>query len=164
MSDLDVPVEIRRARREDVPAIVRLLADDALGRARESLGEPLPQSYYDAFAAIDADRRHELVVVEAAGAVVGTLQLTFLPYLAYRGGLRAQIEAVRVESGWRGRGLGGRLFAWAIDRARHEGCHMVQLTTNASRADAQRFYARLGFVPSHVGMKLDLSKDPPARS
>lgn len=147
---------IRRAMIADLPAIVGLLADDDLGRQRESPQTPLLESYAVAFAAIDADPRQVLVVGEIAGEVVATLQLTFIPYLAYRGGLRAQIESVRVDSRCRGGGLGRQLFVWAIERAREEGCHMVQLTTNASRADAQRFYTRLGFVPSHVGMKLNL--------
>ena len=149
-------ITIRRAAREDVPAIVRLLADDPLGRLRERAETPLPPAYYVAFAAIDADPRHELVVVELAGQVIGTLQLTVLPYLTHQGGLRAQIEAVRVDLRYRDLGIGQRLFAWAIDRAREHGCRMVQLTTNASRGDAHRFYERLGFVPSHIGMKLDL--------
>jgi GNAT superfamily N-acetyltransferase len=148
---------IRRATRADLPAIVRLLADDPLGKTRERDEEPLPQTYYTAFAAIDADPRNELVVVEATGEVVGTLQLTLLPYLTYQGGTRAQIEAVRVDRRYRSHGVGQQLFAWAIERARAAGCHLVQLTTNASRDDAHRFYARLGFVSSHVGMKLDLT-------
>jgi GNAT superfamily N-acetyltransferase len=148
---------IRRATRGDIPAIVRLLADDELGQERESAEEPLPPSYFAAFEAIDGDPRHELVVVERAGEVIGTLQLTFLPYLTYRGGTRAQIEAVRVDRRHRDLGIGLRLLTWAIGRAREEGCHLVQLTTNASRGDARRFYERLGFVPSHLGMKLDLS-------
>ena len=147
---------IRRAVRADVAAIVRLLADDELGSQREQATEPLPEAYYAAFAAIDGDPRNELVVIERAGEVIGTLQLTFLPYLTHRGGLRAQIEAVRVDRRCRDLGIGGHLFEWAIGRAREAGCRMVQLTTNASRGDAHRFYERLGFVPSHVGMKLDL--------
>jgi GNAT superfamily N-acetyltransferase len=150
---------IRRATRADVPAIVRLLADDTLGRQRERPDEPLLPAYYAAFAALDADPRHELIVVEHEGAVIGTLHLTVLPSLSFQGRPRAQIESVRVAAVYRSRGIGGRLFAWAIARARERGCHVVQLTTAASRADAQRFYTRLGFVPSHVGMKLDLTRD-----
>jgi GNAT superfamily N-acetyltransferase len=152
-----VPIHIRRARRLDVPAIVRLLADDELGRQRERAVDPLPQSYYDAFAAIDADPTQELVVVESRGAVIGTLQLSYLTGLSYQGGTRAQIEAVRVAAPYRGRGIGAQLFAWAIARARARRCHMVQLSTNASRLEARRFYERLGFVASHAGMKLDLT-------
>ncbi len=149
---------IRRATRDDVPAIVRLLADDALGRARERPEEPLLSAYYAAFAELDADPRHELIVVEQGGAVIGTLHLAVLPSLSFQGRPRAQIESVRVAAEQRSRGIGGQLFVWAIAWARERGCHIVQLTTNASRADAQRFYARLGFMPSHIGMKLDLTK------
>ncbi len=154
-----VLLDIRRAIRADVPAIVRLLADDELGRQRESVEGPLPESYYVAFAAIDGDPRHELVVGEVAGEVVATLQLTFLPSLAYRGGTRAQVESVRVDSRWRSRGLGRQLMRWAIERAQQERCQLLQLSTNASRRDAHRFYERLGFAASHVGMKLDLKSD-----
>ncbi len=111
-------MRIRRAARTDLPAIIGLLADDDLGRQRESPHEPLPESYYAAFAAIDADPRQVLVVGEIAGEIIATLQLTFIPYLAYRGGLRAQIESVRVDSRRRGGGLGRQLFLWAIERAR----------------------------------------------
>lgn len=150
------PITIRRATRSDLPSIVRLLADDPLGSQREAYRDPLPPAYYAAFQAIDADPRQELVVVEHEGAVIGTLQLTFLPGLSFQGGTRAQIEAVRVDRDMRSHGIGARLFAWAITRAREQGCRLVQLTTNASRSEAQRFYERLGFVASHVGMKLDL--------
>ena len=149
-------VLIRRAKREDVAEVVRLLTDDALGSRRERYEQPLPRSYYDAFDQIDRDGRNELVVVEAAGRIIGTLQLTFIPYLTFVGGERALIEAVRVDAGHRGAGVGRKLFEWAIGRARSRGCHMVQLTTNAERGDAQRFYQELGFVASHVGMKLYL--------
>lgn len=151
-------LRIRRAVRADLPAIIRLLADDTLGEARERATDPLPASYYAAFAAIDADPRNELVVAALADEVVGTLQFTLLPSLAYQGGTRAQIESVRVDGRHRSRGIGGLLLRWAIERARERGCHLVQLTTNATRADAHRFYERLGFVGSHVGMKLDLTQ------
>lgn len=155
-----IDITIRRATRADLPAIVRMLADDPLGQQRECYADPLPASYHVAFDAIDSDPRHELVVAEAGGAVIGTLQLTLLPYLAYQGGTRALIESVRVDHRFRNRGVGQHLMEWAITRARTAGCHMVQLTTNASRADAQRFYTRLGFVASHVGMKFDLTQVP----
>ncbi|MBV9927560.1 MAG: GNAT family N-acetyltransferase [Acidobacteria bacterium] len=148
---------IRRATRDDVPEIVRLLADDPLGGRRESYQNPLPQSYYDAFDEINRDRHHELVVAEAEGEVIGTLQLTFIPSLTHQGGRRAQIEAVRVDRRYRSQGVGGRLFEWAITRAREERCHVVQLTTDKARPDAHRFYERLGFVATHAGMKLDLT-------
>lgn len=146
----------RRARQEDLPAIVRMLADDTLGSRREKATDPLPASYVDAFAAIDADPRMELVVGERQGTVVGTLQLMFLPHLSEQGGLRAQIESVRVHSSVRRLGIGEAMMRWAIDRAAERGCVVVQLTTNRTRAEAQRFYQRLGFVDSHVGMKYPL--------
>ncbi len=150
-------MQIRRATEADLPAIVRMMADDKLGQLREQATDPLPPAYYRAFAAIDADSNQELMVGEIAGVIVATLQLTVIPYLAYCGGIRAQVESVRVASALRGQGLGQQLLQWSIARARERGCHMLQLTTNATRAEAHRFYTRLGFVPSHVGMKLDLT-------
>jgi GNAT superfamily N-acetyltransferase len=144
-------VEIRRAVAEDVPAIVSMLADDPLGAARERPGDP---SYAEAFAEIDADPRQVLVVAVAGDEVVGTLQLTFIPGLSRLGSTRALIEAVRVRGDQRGGGLGGDLIRWAIETARARGAALVQLTTDASRADAHRFYERLGFSATHVGMKL----------
>lgn len=146
----------RRAVRTDLPEIVRLLADDSLGSTRETFQRPLPESYYAAFEAIDRDCNNELVVAEKDGSVVGTLQLTFIPYLTYKGSWRALIEGVRVDASLRGAGLGHRLIAHAIERARERGCRMVQLTSNKSRADAIRFYQSLGFLASHEGLKLSL--------
>lgn len=136
--------------------MVHLLADDSLGAAREQVVEPLPPGYAAAFEAIDADPRSELVVVEAKGQVIGCLQLTFLPGLSYQGAERVQIEGVRIAAPCRGQGMGAALMEWAVDRARRRGCRIVQLTTNKTRADAHRFYERLGFVASHEGMKLTL--------
>jgi GNAT superfamily N-acetyltransferase len=147
---------IRDAEERDLPAIVALYADDELGATREQPGEPLAAEYRRAFAAITDDPRTRLVVAEADGHVVATLQLTFLPHLVRLGGERAQIEAVRVASSRRGSGLGRELLGWAVDRARDRGCVLVQLTTDASRPDARRFYESLGFTASHVGMKLGL--------
>jgi GNAT superfamily N-acetyltransferase len=148
-------MHFRPATRNDVPAIVRLLASDPLGARREDYRDPLPEAYYTAFANIAADPNQELVVVtDASAAVIGTLQLSFIPYLTYRGGLRAQIEAVRIREDQRGRGRGRQLFTWAIERARERGAHLLQLTTDKQRPDAIRFYEQLGFRPSHEGMKL----------
>ncbi len=151
---------IRRATRQDVPTIVALLADDALGSQREKPTEPLPDAYAQAYEAIAGDANQRLVVAVSGGEgeneVVGTLQLTFLPYLTYGGGWRAQIEAVRAASSVRGEGIGGELVRWAIEQARDKGCHLVQLTTDKRRPDALRFYEQLGFRSSHEGMKLHL--------
>lgn len=143
----------RRAVAADVPAIVALLADDVLGAARERPGDP---AYDAAFAAIAADANQLLAVAEAEGRVAGCLQLTFIPGLSHRGAWRGQIESVRIAAGARGGGLGRRMIAWAVAQCRARGCGMVQLTSDASRADARRFYESLGFVASHVGMKLKL--------
>lgn len=164
---MPVPISqpvFRRATGDDVPHIVRLLADDPLGAKREQYETPLPSSYREAFAAIDADPNNELVVVEANGQVVGVLQLTFIPCLTYRGGWRALIEGVRIDSRLRSSGLGRRLFEWAIARAKARGCHLLQLTTDKTRPDAIRFYEALGFVASHEGMKLPLQASPGASS
>jgi GNAT superfamily N-acetyltransferase len=151
------PVPLRRAREQDVRAIVDLIAADQLGATRDGVRTPEDlDSYQRAFRAIDADPAHLLVVAESGGDIVGTMQLSFLPGLARRGALRAQIEAVRVADSERGRGLGAAMLSWAIGEARRRGCALVQLTTDKSRTSAHRFYERLGFVASHEGMKLRL--------
>jgi GNAT superfamily N-acetyltransferase len=151
------PVILRAARRDDVPAIVALIAADQLGATRDGVRDEADlAAYLEAFEVIDADPAHILVVAESAGDLVGTMQLSFLPGLARRGSLRAQIEAVRIAADARGSGLGAAMMAWAIGEARRRGCALVQLTTDKSRTDAHRFYQRLGFVPSHEGMKLSL--------
>jgi ribosomal protein S18 acetylase RimI-like enzyme len=149
-------VRIRRATRDDVVEIIRLLADDMLGRERERYETPLPESYYEAFEEIDRDPNQELVVVEDETGVVGTLQLSTVPSLSHRGSRRAIVEAVRVDSRLRGRGIGEEMMRWAMARARERGCTTLQLTTDKQRTDAHRFYERLGFAASHVGMKIRL--------
>jgi ADP-ribose pyrophosphatase YjhB (NUDIX family)/GNAT superfamily N-acetyltransferase len=148
------PATLRRARREDVADIVELIAHDQLGVTREDSGDLA--AYLDAFAAIDADPAHTLLVAEQDDRVVGTLQLSILPGLARRGARRGQLEAVRVEEGRRGQGLGEAMVRWAVEESRRRGCAVVQLTTDKSRTGAHRFYERLGFVASHEGMKLRL--------
>jgi ribosomal protein S18 acetylase RimI-like enzyme len=147
---------IRPARRSDVPTIVKLLADDPLGRTREAATSELPSSYWRAFDDLDRDPRNLLVVAELDELVVGTLQLTFIPSLSFMGGERAHIEAVRVSAEHRGQGLGRAMIGWVIEQARARGCRMVQLTTDKRRPDALHFYEALGFRASHEGMKLSL--------
>jgi ribosomal protein S18 acetylase RimI-like enzyme len=151
-------LRFRAATLADLPEIVRMLSDDFLGASRERYETPLPESYLNAFGEIDADKNNELIVAELDGRVVGALQITFTPSISFQGGKRATVESVRVDAPYRGRGLGRELMLWAIDRARKENCVFVQLTTNADRTDAHRFYENLGFVGSHLGMKLYLSK------
>ena len=147
----------RLAARSDVPAILELLADDEVSRARDgAISEAGDAAHWAAFDAIDADPRNELIVVEEDGVPVGTFQLTFTPSLSRGGSERMTIEAVRVRSDRRGGGVGRQMMAWALDRGRERGCRLAQLTTDMRRADAHRFYESLGFVASHEGMKLAL--------
>lgn len=149
-------MEIRKTVKSDIPAIVAMLADDRLGSEREDFRDPLPESYIQAFENIDNDPNQELMSVVLADKVIGTFQLTFIPYLTYQGGIRGQIEAVRIHKDFTGKGLGTQVFECAIKRARDRGAHLLQLTTDKKRPDAKRFYESLGFVASHEGMKLHL--------
>jgi GNAT superfamily N-acetyltransferase len=149
-------LDYRLAVESDLPTIVGMLADDQLGASREDFRMPLPQSYLAAFRKIIEDENQELTVVELDREIAATFHLSFIQYLTYRGGIRAQIEAVRVKSGLRGKGLGKEIFQYAIQRAKDKGAHLIQLTTDQQRPDALRFYQQLGFVNSHNGMKLHL--------
>ncbi|TMW72756.1 GNAT family N-acetyltransferase [Alteribacter natronophilus] len=147
-------VIFRRAGMGDLPVLVGMLADDELGRKRENFTDPLPDSYTAAFEEIEQDGNNELVVAERDGRICGMIQLTFTPCLTYQGGWRCTVEGVRTASSERGKGLGTQMFEWAIARAKERGCHVIQLTTDNQRPDARRFYEKLGFKASHVGMKL----------
>lgn len=147
-------LEIRPTTAADLSAIVAMLADDPLGAQRESPEDLAP--YEEAFARIDADPHQQLIVAVIAGRVVGTLQLTTIPGLSRRGATRTLVEAVRIAADQRGSGLGSRLVQWAVDSSREQGAQLVQLTSDASRVDAHRFYERLGFTASHVGFKQQL--------
>ncbi len=150
-------MKFRKATKEDIPQIVNMIADDALGELREAYKDSLPAVYYDAFKKIDADSNQELIVMQDLdGFIIGTLQLSFIQYLTYRGGIRAQIEAVRIRKDKRGSGLGEILFKWAIQRAKDRNAHLVQLTTDKKRSESLKFYEKLGFRASHEGMKLHL--------
>jgi GNAT superfamily N-acetyltransferase len=150
---------MRRARREDLAAIVALYADDFMGATRETppsaTGELAPH-YVTAFAHLEGDENNQLIVAELDGQIVGSCQLTFIWQLSHGGARVMQIEAVRIDARLRGQRLGARMLEWAIERARVGGCRVVQLTSNTKRVEARRFYERLGFVASHVGMKLQL--------
>ncbi len=146
----------RRAVAADLPTLVAMLADDVLGQAREQASDPLPDAYHAGFAAIDADPRQLLLVAELDGAIAGMLQLTVIPGISHMGAWRGQIEGVRVATALRGHGVGAAMLRHAIEIARARGCRIVQLTTNKARADAIRFYEKLGFEPAHEGMKLTL--------
>ncbi len=145
---------IRRATLNDLDAILAMIQRDSFTYQQEDPGGR--EDYVRAFEEIARDANNELIVAERGGEIVGTLQLTFIPGLTYRGGWRAQVEAVRVRHDLRNLQIGTRMMEWVIARARERGCRIVQLTTNVARVDAQRFYKRLGFEASHVGMKLTL--------
>lgn len=147
-------VSFREANDDDLSIIVGMLADDELGAKRERYQIPLPDEYLRAFRAIKEDDNQELTVGVLSGEVVGTFHLTFVQYLTYQGGVRAQIEAVRVKSEYRGKGLGKHMFEYAIRRSRTKGAHLLQLTTDKKRPEAINFYQTLGFKSTHEGMKL----------
>lgn len=150
-------LHFRKANKNDLQAIVSMLAADSFGATREIFQEPLPNSYYESFEQINSDKNQELIVVEDHDQqVIGTLQITYIPYLIYQGSIRAQVEAVRVRADRRGAGIGHKLFEWVIRRAKERGAHIVQLTSDKRRNDAIKFYEDLGFVASHEGMKLHL--------
>jgi GNAT superfamily N-acetyltransferase len=147
----------RPARREDVAAIVRLLADDGLGAGREVVSDPPAAAYFEAFDKLAANSRSLLAVAQDSdGAVIGTLQLTFIPGLSNQGAELALVSAVRVSSHLRGQKIGEQMMTWAMDEARRRGCASMELLSHASRDGAHRFYERLGFPKSHVGMKRSL--------
>ena len=150
----DSQMHFRKAQKEDLPAIVRLLADDELGSGRERYEDPLPEEYDQAFDAIEAQIGNQVILALEEEEVIGCIQLTIIPGLARLGMKRAQIEGVRVDKKYRGKRVGEALFKEAIAIAKTEKCGLVQLTTDKQRNDAHRFYERLGFSASHEGMKL----------
>ncbi|MGA5068900.1 GNAT family N-acetyltransferase [Streptomyces exfoliatus] len=150
MSDL----EIRPATAGDLEAIVAMLADDPLGAQRESPDDLGP--YLAAFERLVSDPNQQVVVAVREDEVVGTLQLTIIPGLSRRGATRSVIEGVRIHTDERGSGLGTQLIEWAVAESRRQDCRLVQLTSDATRTDAHRFYERLGFEASHLGFKMTL--------
>ncbi|MEV6244759.1 GNAT family N-acetyltransferase [Streptomyces sp. NPDC051742] len=150
MSDL----EIRPATTGDLEAIVAMLADDPLGAQRESPDDLGP--YLAAFERLASDPNQQVVVAVREDKVVGTLQLTIIPGLSRRGATRSVIEGVRIHADERGSGLGTQFIEWAVAESRRQNCQLVQLTSDATRTDAHRFYERLGFEASHLGFKMNL--------
>lgn len=150
-------LHFRLATPEDLLDIIKMLSDDKLGSKREQFDENISANYKTAFENIVKDRNQELTIVEMNGKKVGTFHLTFIQYLTHQGGLRAQVEAVRTHSDYRGQGIGSKMFEYINVRAKQKGCKMVQLTTDKQRPEALRFYESLGYVASHEGMKLKLT-------
>lgn len=148
---------IRPVTEKDLPAIVEMLANDKLGRLREDFQTPLPKVYYKAFERIVADKNQELLTLANEDLEpIATFQLSFIPYLTYQGGIRCQVENVRVRDDYTGKGVGKQMFEWIIERAKQKGAHVVQLTSDKQRPDAIRFYENIGFSATHEGMKLHL--------
>ncbi len=154
-------LHMRQATRADLPTIRHLLADDDLGREREDLSDAATARYERAFRAIEADARNELWTAWHGDQLVGTYQVTYIPYLSRGGNERCLIEAVRVASSCRGQGVGTRMMRFALEQAQQRGCLLAQLTTDKRRPAAHHFYERLGFTASHEGMKIDVTKLPP---
>ncbi|MCJ0932746.1 GNAT family N-acetyltransferase [Virgibacillus halodenitrificans] len=153
---MNTQLKCKKAEIQDLHKIIELLADDELGRKRERLEDPLPESYIKAFNAIQGDPNNELILAVLAEEIVGVLQITFTPYLTYQGGWRATIEGVRTNKFLRGKGIGTQMIEWAIHLAKERGAHVVQLTTDKQRPEALEFYKRLAFRASHEGLKLHL--------
>ena len=147
----------RKATKEDLPAIIEMIANDALGQLRERYEDPLPKEYYSAFERINTDKNQELIVIEnSEGDVVATFQLSFLQYLTYVGGIRCLVENVHVREDQTGKGIGKQMFQWIIQRAKEKNVHLIQLTSNKLRPNAIRFYEGIGFKATHEGFKLHL--------
>jgi len=152
-----LPLEFRPAQKSDLPTLVLMLADDELGKERECVDTPLHVNYLSAFEAINADPNNALIVALLNNEIVGMQQLTFIRYLTHTGTKRCVIEGVRVLKHLRGQGIGRQMVAWAINKAKEEGCAMIQLTSNKQRTRAINFYKTMGFVASHEGLKRPLS-------
>jgi GNAT superfamily N-acetyltransferase len=149
-------IQFRIATVDDLPNVIRMLADDFLGGMREKVEANISENYVRAFREIENDLNNELIVAELDGKIVGAFQLTFTPSLSFQGGKRCTVESVRVDSSLRGKGIGREMMLWAIERAKEKGCVSMQLTTHKERENAHRFYEKLGFELTHLGMKLKL--------
>uniref|UniRef100_A0AAU2JLU4 GNAT family N-acetyltransferase n=1 Tax=Streptomyces sp. NBC_00049 TaxID=2903617 RepID=A0AAU2JLU4_9ACTN len=156
----------RTATRADLPAVLALLADE--DRVVDPAALVVGEAHERAFAAIESDARNEVLVLTdgaddgaggagRGGVVLGCLQLTYIPGLGRQGRERALVEAVRIRADRRGEGLGAEVMRLAVERARARGCGLIQLTSDKRRAQAHRFYERLGFARSHEGFKLSLA-------
>ena len=149
-------VTLRQATADDLAALLKLLVDDAVAQARGGYAAEITPAVRAAFDEIARDPNNELWLGERDGEIVAMLQLTLIPGLSRGGMKRALVEAVRVRADLRGRGIGAALMARVEQRAKQAGCGLIQLTTDRQRLDAHRFYERLGYVASHVGMKKKL--------
>ncbi len=147
-------LRVREAVAADLADVVSLQREDVIREVHED-GVPV-SAYRAAFDEITADAHQQLLVGEVDGSVVATAQVTWIRRMTYVGGEMGVVESVRVRSDLRGRGLGEQLMRHVLELARQRGAVRLELTTNARRTGARRFYERLGFVASHVGMKYSL--------
>lgn len=152
-------ISFRKAEFDDLKAIIHLLYHDELGQARESLEDSVYSLYERAFKQISKDPNQYLLVAESDDKILGTCHLTFMPSLTFQGSKRMNIEAVRVQSDWRSCGLGEKMLQHAIKMARDKECKLVQLATNTQRQRAKKFYEKLGFEATHVGMRMYLKDE-----
>jgi len=154
----ETKLKFRKASIKDLPILIKMLANDKLGQYREEIQNPLPNEYVSAFQRIMQDDNQFLLVVEnSQKEIIGTLQLSFIQYLTYKGGLRAQMEAVRIAENARAQGLGRKMIEWGIEVARKRGAHLIQLTCDKKRPESIGFYKKIGFLDTHAGMKMNLS-------
>jgi len=149
-------IKFRKAKKSDLPTIIEMIADDPSGSKRENFSNPLPEIYSKAFDKIEKKKDVELTVVIKEDKIIGTFHLHFMQFLTYKGGIRAQLEAVRVHKDYRGIGIGKNILEYVIKRSKEKGCHMIQLTSDKIRPSAINFYKSFGFVNSHEGFKLHL--------
>lgn len=147
---------IREAREADLPALIAMFAVDQLGGHGDTSDPEAYPEYARAFAEIAASPNQTLYVAERAADVVGTFQTMITTSLNARGSSAMIIEAVQTRSDMRGQGIGARMIEFAVAEAKGRGVRLVQLTSNAVRKDAHRFYERLGFKPLHLGFKMAL--------
>ncbi len=148
----------REALAKDLATIIKFLSQDEVSGSRENSSAEVTQEYLNAFKRIEDDKNNELIVAEIDSKVVGTLQIAYIPYLTGQGEIRAQIEAMQIDPGLRGAGVGTKLMSWAIERAKEKGCGMVQLNCHKLRERSHNFYKKLGFTPTHLGFKLNFGK------
>jgi len=145
---------IRRARESDLSQLIAMFASDDVGGHGDTTDADAYDDYLRAFNMIDASQNEQLFVAERDGDVVGTFQILFNRTLTGRGSLSMIIEAVQTRPDMRGQGIGAQMIGYAIEEAKRRDCGLVQLTSNAARTDAHRFYERLGFAKSHAGFKM----------
>lgn len=165
--EVDVPIaggaRVRRARPADLQAVLALLAqmhdDDGDGHG-DAGGAPSPERAAATFGDMLATPSRAILVVEAGGSLLATLDLFVMSNLTRGARPWAGVENFVVDEPARGRGVGGALLATAIGLAREAGCYKVQLISHARRDAAHAVYARAGFDADVRGYRSYLTADP----